>query len=61
MDDDDPLRIDIILHPETIAYLGLLAETCLYGDTVDVVAIALIDEGIRNAIKNRFIKSRTEK
>lgn len=50
-----------VFHPETVAYLDQLVETCLYGDDRVAVVIGLVDEGIRNAIKSGFIKSRTAK
>lgn len=48
--------IEMMLHPATNAYLDQLAATNLYGMTRVTVAIALIDEGIRNAITNGFIE-----
>lgn len=47
--------IKSIFHPRTQHYISQLAETCLYGDNLRDVVIGLVDEGIRNAIKNGFI------
>ena len=63
MDEDTDKRSEFIaensmqfmLHPATNAYLDKLAATSIYGITRVSVAIALIDEGIRNALKNGFI------
>lgn len=43
------------LHPATNAYLDQLAATNIYGNTRVAVAVALIDEGIRKALKHGFI------
>ena len=54
---NDDNEITLVLHPDTLAYLAMIAETSLYGDSVEAVAIGLIDQGIRNAVKDRFIES----
>jgi len=46
----------IAIHPQTMAYLDQLASTGLYGSDRVTTALSLIDEGVRNAIKNGFIK-----
>lgn len=46
-----------IFHPRTSEYIGQLANTYLYGDGFRNTIIGLVDEGIRNAIKDGLIKN----
>jgi hypothetical protein len=51
-------RFQTMLDAETIRYLGDLAGKGTHGSSVPAVGRKLIEEGIRTAIKEGFIKLR---
>jgi hypothetical protein len=51
-------RFQTMLSTETLKYLEALASRGTHGSSVPAVGRALIEEGVRNAIKEGFIKLR---
>ena len=48
-------RLQVVLAMKTVAYLTLLAEKGTHGTSVPDAAKALIEQGIRQAIKDEFL------
>lgn len=58
MAEDRPERLQIGVAVETMDYLKALAALGTHGPTPTAVARSLIEEGIRAAIKDKFITVR---
>lgn len=57
-DDEKTERLQIVIATETVSYLKRLAQLGTHGPTHTKVARSLIEEGVRNAIKDGFISAK---
>jgi hypothetical protein len=56
--DEKTERLQVVVATETVDYLKQLAQLGTHGPTHTKVARSLIEEGVRNAIKDGFISAR---